>query len=345
MKRAEFRLSLYGDPHSVPGIAPAVPLTDALAAMQTVNGLVAITLRGLEADGWTVEQTTHLARPGGCVVLAHKSYPDAERANDAEARAEAQYRQNARGVGAEVYLIVGDALSGTQTAETPTQEEVGSGKSPVTQALDTLRANHPDVELWVTERDGGLVLNLIRVERRCRREGLAGRAFADLLKLADEHDLIVALTPAPPAADERDPDAMTEAALVEWYRRQDFRRNTGQSADHRFRESYIREPKCAHAWVPNYDPDGMDFVCSKCRNESMVATDPQGTSKVKWTRTSDGDYVAMDGRVLVSDNGPGYGSSKGSGRWAVVVDGTWVSNEDFLRDAKALAARTVAVTA
>lgn len=61
------------------------------------------------------------------------------------------------------------------------------------------------------------------------------------------------------------------------------------------------------------------------------------TTTAKWTRTDDG--FALGTRALVHDNGGGFGPSKGSGRWAVIVDGKWVANIDKLVDAKAIAAR------
>lgn len=109
----------------------------------------------------------------------------------------------------------------------------------VTEALAALRARHGDVELWVSERDGGLVLDLIRVPDGQRRNGLATRALTDLLALADEHGLIVATTPAGVPDGGR---MMRDSLLRDWYRRHGFRPNTGRSRDLRFREAFIREP-------------------------------------------------------------------------------------------------------
>lgn len=60
----------------------------------------------------------------------------------------------------------------------------------------------------------------------------------------------------------------------------------------------------------------------------------------KWTRTLDG-YVT-DGAAIY-DNGPGHGPAKGSGRWAVEIDGTWIANVDTLADAKQRAAKELAI--
>lgn len=60
---------------------------------------------------------------------------------------------------------------------------------------------------------------------------------------------------------------------------------------------------------------------------------------MKWTRLDTGSslgYVSGDGRVVLHDNGGGLGSSKGSGRWAVEVDGKWLANVDTLVEAKTL---------
>lgn len=60
----------------------------------------------------------------------------------------------------------------------------------------------------------------------------------------------------------------------------------------------------------------------------------------KWTRIEDG--YAYGERVRVWDNGAGLGPAAGSGRWAVEVDGKWLSNEDTLKDAKFRAESAVA---
>jgi hypothetical protein len=57
-----------------------------------------------------------------------------------------------------------------------------------------------------------------------------------------------------------------------------------------------------------------------------------------FTKTSEG-YASADGRSLITDNGGGMGPQRGSGRWAVTVDGRWVANVDYLPEAKALAAK------
>ena len=58
-----------------------------------------------------------------------------------------------------------------------------------------------------------------------------------------------------------------------------------------------------------------------------------GPMKPTWTRI-DGGY--QSGSVQIFDNGSGLGSAKGSGRWAVVIDGKWRINVDSLAEAKAL---------
>lgn len=55
-----------------------------------------------------------------------------------------------------------------------------------------------------------------------------------------------------------------------------------------------------------------------------------------WRRIEDG-YER--GNAQVTDNGGGFGPSKGSGRWAVTVNGKWIANEDTLAEAKARAER------
>jgi hypothetical protein len=59
------------------------------------------------------------------------------------------------------------------------------------------------------------------------------------------------------------------------------------------------------------------------------------TGCLQWRRVSDGrgDGYAR-GNARVWDNGNGFGSSRGSGRWAVEVAGQWVANVDLLADAK-----------
>lgn len=58
--------------------------------------------------------------------------------------------------------------------------------------------------------------------------------------------------------------------------------------------------------------------------------------EVTWRRADDG-YRSADGRLAIHDNGPGRGPSRGSGRWAVEVDGRWLVNADTLAEAKRLA--------
>jgi hypothetical protein len=49
-------------------------------------------------------------------------------------------------------------------------------------------------------------------------------------------------------------------------------------------------------------------------------------------------YRSTDGRIEITDNGNGYGPARNSGRWAVMIDGQWISNLDYLAEAKAFAA-------
>lgn len=46
-------------------------------------------------------------------------------------------------------------------------------------------------------------------------------------------------------------------------------------------------------------------------------------------------YCIPDLGVEITDNGAGFGRAEGSGRWAVVIDGRWIANEDTLKAAKA----------
>lgn len=61
---------------------------------------------------------------------------------------------------------------------------------------------------------------------------------------------------------------------------------------------------------------------------------------MKFQRIADGYQAqAADGRIIqILDNGNGLGPSKGSGRWALMVGGTWIANLDTLAEAKASAA-------
>lgn len=67
-------------------------------------------------------------------------------------------------------------------------------------------------------------------------------------------------------------------------------------------------------------------------------------TKRKWTRMTDPrrpfDGYETEG-AEVTDNGNGFGSTVGSGRWAVTVRGRWLANVDGLVEAKALAERTL----
>lgn len=53
-----------------------------------------------------------------------------------------------------------------------------------------------------------------------------------------------------------------------------------------------------------------------------------------WQRIA-GGYQRGDAQVL--DNGGGFGSARGAGRWAVEIAGEWIVNIDYLADAKARA--------
>ena len=106
MSAAEFYLALYGDPYGVPGTSRDTPLLDALARMQAVNGLVAITLRGLEADGWRSDPFA-TTKAGATVILAARSFPTTAQAETAEQAASESYRKQARMLGLGEYI---DAL-------------------------------------------------------------------------------------------------------------------------------------------------------------------------------------------------------------------------------------------
>jgi hypothetical protein len=56
-----------------------------------------------------------------------------------------------------------------------------------------------------------------------------------------------------------------------------------------------------------------------------------------FAKTSSGD-VSADGRAEISDNGGGLGPQQGCGRWAVMIDGRWIANVDYLPAAKQMAA-------
>ena len=64
----------------------------------------------------------------------------------------------------------------------------------------------------------------------------------------------------------------------------------------------------------------------------VISRSPFG---VGWARTRDGAYIGCGGRAEISDNGGGMGPSRDAGRWALLIDGEWVSNVDTLPAAKA----------
>jgi hypothetical protein len=58
---------------------------------------------------------------------------------------------------------------------------------------------------------------------------------------------------------------------------------------------------------------------------------------MRWHRVDDGTgYRLADARldVEIFDNGAGVGPSRGSGRWALEVNGRWIANIDTLAEAK-----------
>lgn len=112
-------------------------------------------------------------------------------------------------------------------------------------ALMRFAQDHGAVELRVAPRDGGLVLDLIRVTQPEQRgKGLASAALKDLLAIADEHGLIVALTPAGVPSGK---GMLSDRQLRAWYARHGFVPNTGSARDLRFNEAFIRLPRGGRA--------------------------------------------------------------------------------------------------
>lgn len=103
--------------------------------------------------------------------------------------------------------------------------------------LETLRANHPDVQLEVSQQPGGLMVQMIRVPPESRQRGLATKALTELLAYADRSGLVVALTPQRIGA-----GAAPKKALQAWYRKHGFVPNKGRRHNHEFMAEMIRTP-------------------------------------------------------------------------------------------------------
>ena len=79
-------------------------------------------------------------------------------------------------------------------------------------------------------------LNLIRVPKELRGKGLASQFLEQFINLADDHWVILTLSPS-------DSFGSNINRLNAFYKRYGFRKNSGRKADHRFSGAMIREPK------------------------------------------------------------------------------------------------------
>jgi len=99
-----------------------------------------------------------------------------------------------------------------------------------------LEERHPGVDFWVTRRGDHLELNRLVVPEGERGSG-AGSAFMETLTdIADEHGLVLAMTPS------TDFGASSKSRLERFYRGFGFVENAGRNKDFRTRESMYRAP-------------------------------------------------------------------------------------------------------
>ena len=117
--------------------------------------------------------------------------------------------------------------------------EPGLGPECLTGLRARLARDHHLESLWLARCAGGvpgLTLDLIVVHPDHRGAGHGRRAMEALCLHADRGRLYLALTPS-------GLHGSSVSRLRRWYRSLGFKSNRGGGADHRFRDTMLREPR------------------------------------------------------------------------------------------------------
>lgn len=96
-----------------------------------------------------------------------------------------------------------------------------------------LKAQIPNLELSIKQRDGVFELSRIVIPSDRRQTGLGSEVMQQLCDYADRHGLAIALTPDPVYGS-------SKTRLTQFYRRFGFVPNKGRNKDFRVMESMIR---------------------------------------------------------------------------------------------------------
>ncbi len=98
-----------------------------------------------------------------------------------------------------------------------------------------------------------LELSVIKAPPDRRNQGIASSFMYKLTSLADDHGIIITLSPS-------NTFGSSVKRLNDFYKRFAFRKNTGSKADHRFSNSMIREPKGYNAIEEAFGKNAEAYV-------------------------------------------------------------------------------------
>jgi GNAT superfamily N-acetyltransferase len=113
---------------------------------------------------------------------------------------------------------------------------VASAKSGASAISERLSAKYPEVDFWISGRDGGpLTLSKVVVPESSRNKGLGTSFMRDLMDEADAIGAKIALSPSSDFGGNK-------ARLTEWYSSLGFAPNKGRSRDLSISETMVREP-------------------------------------------------------------------------------------------------------
>jgi len=107
---------------------------------------------------------------------------------------------------------------------------------PVPRLLERLEEGHQAVDFWITPRGRYLELNRLAVPDELRGMGAGSSSMSDLVDAADEHGLVLAVTPSTAFG------ATSRSRLEEFYRGFGFVENSGPGRDFKTREAMYRAP-------------------------------------------------------------------------------------------------------
>ena len=81
-----------------------------------------------------------------------------------------------------------------------------------------------------------LSLSIIMIDKEHRKSGYGNQFMEQLVKMADDLSLTIGLTPS-------NSFGASKAKLVKWYKKFDFKKNTGGKADFTISDTMIRRPQ------------------------------------------------------------------------------------------------------